>query len=563
MALQRLLPQVLAVFAWSFAAVAADPALVLTLMHSNDTHAHIEAFADPIPQGGITRRKTLIEQVRAEVGPDRPERSTLLVDAGDFAMGTPYFNTWEGSESVMAMNDMGYDAATFGNHEFDLGPARLARLLKGEPIVVAGQTHATEKPNFLMVSANVDVTAEPALQGLVFPHAVINKAGNRYGVIGVTAEDLASLSNTGPNIQVRDYIASVNAAAARLTADGIDKIILLSHSGYGVDTAKAGQLAGVDIIVSGHDHALLGDPARIAAATGSPDYGKRSRGPYPTEARNRDGHKVLIVSAYEWGRWLGRLDVEFDAAGHVLGGVDRSLFVDARKVPENPALATKLAAYKAPVDAYTTVVIGSNRMAPSHATPPGPRAAETPLGDLLSDLMEAAAQASDGAVAAFSNGGGLRADLPAGEVTYGHALTVLPFGNRMVVIDLSGRELLEVLERSVGPLYGDGGFLQLSRSLRLRYCAAAQGCENPLLPGGRITALRIAGQPLDLERTYRIATNDYLAGGGNGYTALGQPCKRPGGYCRDTGIVLLDLLVARLKTGEPLTTVVDGRIERH
>ena len=542
------------------------PEVTLTLLHSNDTHSRIESFIDTIPQGGVARRKTLINQVRGEVGAEH----TLLLDAGDFFQGTTFFNAWGGSESIMAMNDMRYDAATLGNHEFDLGVAGLARALKGGEVIIAGARHATEAATFPVVATNLDISGEPALHGLLHKYRVIEKAGNQYGVLGVVTEELPVISNLGPNIRVLDYVDSVNATTALLHMLGINKVILLSHSGYAVDKTKVPALSGVDIIVGGHDHALLGDAASVDAATADADHagqGGQVVGPYPTELRDRDGNKVLLVSAYEWGRWLGRLEVRFDANGNVIGGSDKSLFVDGRRIAEDPGLAAKVAHYKAPIDAFAGARIGASAMAfsraPGTAVPysPGLRTGETALGNLVSDLMQNAAGLSDHTVAAFTNGGGLRADIAAGDVTYGQALSVLPFGSTLYVMGLTGQDVIDLLEASVDKV-GGGGFLQLSKDLRMTWCAAAAGCVNPLKGGGQVTGIQIAGQPVDAGKAYRLATNNYTGGGGDGYEVLKNACKRPGNYCRDTGIVLLDLLVDELKTGTPLTAHLDGRITR-
>lgn len=544
---------------------AANSAVTLTLLHTNDTHSRIESFKDTLLQGGVARRKTLIEQARAEAGADR----TLLVDAGDYFQGTTFFNAWEGSESIMAMNDMRYDVATLGNHEFDLGPAKLARALKGENISIAGADYATETPSFPVVATNLDIQAESTLKGLLRKYAIIERGGHKYGVIGVVTSDLPVISNLGGNVRMLDYAKSVNSASALLQSLGVNKIILLSHAGYGVDIVKAAELSGVDIIVSGHDHALLGDPTKIDTATSSGSYsqGKYRVGPYPTEKTDRDGNKVLVVSAYEWGRWLGRLEVSFDANGKVISGSDKSMFVDGRTVAEDAALAAKVASYKAPVSAFSDVLIGSSAILFSAArgdTDPysaGVRTGETILGNLVTDLMQDATKLSDNAVAAFSNGGGLRADITEGDVTFGEALSVLPFGNTLYVMDLSGQDVIDLLEQSANAV-GGGGFLQLSRDLRMTYCADAATCVNPLKVGGKVTSISIAGQPVDASKTYRLATNNFTAAGGDGYTVLANACKRPGNYCRDTGIVLLDLLVDRLKTGTPLAATLDGRISR-
>lgn len=549
-------------------APAAGAAVTLTLLHTNDTHSRIESFTDTLLQGGVARRKTLVEQVRAEVG----SGNTLLVDAGDYFQGTTFFNAWEGSESIMAMNDMNYDAATLGNHEFDLGPAKLARALKGENIRIAATSYPTEAPSFPVVATNLDISAETTLKGLLRKYAIIERGGQKYGVLGIVTSDLPVIANLGDKVKMLDYVKSVNAASALLKSLGINKIILLSHYGYGVDITKASQLSGVDIIVSGHDHTLLGDTAYINSRTSDTGLsyagqGALAMGAYPNQLTNKEGDPLLVVSAYEWGRWLGRLEVGFDALGRVVGSSNKSMFVDGRTVAEDAGLAAKVASYKAPVAAFSNVQVGSSSMlfsaARGSASPfvAGVRSGETVLGNLVLDLIQTAAAGSDNAVAAFSNGGGLRADIAAGDVTFGQALSVLPFGNTLFVMDLTGQDVIDLMEASVSKV-GGGGFLQHSKNLRMTYCAVAESCANPLKTGGKVTSIQIAGQAVETGKTYRLATNNFTAGGGDGYDVLKAACQRPGNYCRDTGIVLLDLLVESLKTGTPLSASLDGRIER-
>jgi len=546
-----------------------DP-VTLTLMHSNDTHSRIQSFTDTLLQGGVARRKTLVEKARAEIDAGQSCKNQLLLDAGDFSQGTVFYNAWEGSESVMAMNAMGYDAATLGNHEFDLGVAKLARALKGENITIAGNSYTTEKPAFAMIATNVDAAAEPELKGLLRKYKIIERCGQTYGLIGVVTEDVPLISSPGANVKFLDYVSSVNTTAALLKAQGINKIIVLSHYGYGVDITKAKELSNVDIIVSGHDHKLLGSADYINAQTSDATYagqGNLSAGAYPTQLTNREGDPVLVVSSSEWGRWLGRLEVGFDAAGKVVTSSNKSMFVDGRNVAEDVALKAKVEQYFAPVDAFSSVLVGQSAMtfsADRGAASPfvvGLRAGETPLGNLITDLMQDAAKASDGAVAAFTNGGGLRAAIAQGNVTFGQALTVLPFGNTLFAMDLTGQEVIDLMETSASKV-GEGGFLQLSKDLRISYCADVTSCANPLKAGGRVTSVQIAGVAVDASKTYRLATNNFTAGGGDGYDVLKNACLRSGNYCRDTGIVMLDLLVTQLKAGKPLSAEVDGRITR-
>ena len=553
---------------------ASGSAVTLTLMHTNDTHSRIQSFADPLLQGGVARRKTLVEKTRAEIDVGQSCKNQLLLDAGDYSQGTVFYNAWEGSESIMAMNDMGYDAATLGNHEFDLGATKLARALKGDNVTIAGTSYPTETPAFAMVATNVDATLEPALNGLLRQFKIIERCGQTYGLIGVVTEDTPLISSPGANVKFLDYVSSVNTTAALLKAQGVNKIIVLSHYGYEVDITKAKALSGVDIIVSGHDHKLLGNASYLNAqtrdntlATPYPGQGSLSAGAYPTQLTNREGDPLLVVSSSEWGRWLGRLEVGFDANGKVVTSANKSMFVDGRGVIENATLKAKVDQYFAPVEAFSSVLLGQSAIAfPADRDTllpfvAGLRTGETVLGNLITDLMQATAATSDNAVAAFSNGGGLRAAIAQGDVRFGQALSVLPFGNTLFVMDLTGQEVIDLMEASISKLNG-GGFLQLSKGLRISYCADATHCANPLKAGGRVTAIQVAGAEVVRSQTYRLATNNFTAGGGDGYDLLKNACLRSGKYCRDTGIVLLDLLVAHLKTGTALSAQLGGRITR-
>ena len=544
--------------------------IALTLLHTNDTHSHLE----PVPrddelsagnqgpqQGGIARRKTLIDAVRAR------EPNMLLVDAGDSVQGTIFHNAWKGSAEIMALNALGYDAITLGNHEFDRGPAELGRALRGEPVEIAGTVYPTEKPRPPIIVTNVDAGAEPALRGLFAPSAVLERGGERIGILGVVTEDVPAISSPGPNVRFLDAVSSVQKEADRLHAAGINKIILLSHSGYPVDLERAPRWRGIDLIVSGHDHALLGDPATVE--TVAPGQGERVKGPYPTATAGADGAPVLVVSGYEWGRWLGRLKIAFDERGVIQRWEGQPMFVRGcafvrgavdcarQSAPEDPAVKARVASYRAPMDRFAQVVIGRAGMVFDGGRTPGLRTQEMPLGNLIADTMRTAAAGSDGAVAALVNSGGIRAGLNAGDATFENALAVLPFGNTLAVLDLTGEELVAALDYGVSRP-GEGAFPQVA-GLKLVYCAATP-CPATLRSGGRVTMLAVNDVPVNLAARYRIAVNSYLASGGDGYAMLKEACARPGGYCRDTGLLDLDLLVEAFKTQSPLVRRVEGRI---
>ncbi len=543
--------------------------ITITILHTNDTHSRLEAFprdnelsasnAGP-QQGGIARRKTLIDQIRAG------EPYVLLLDAGDNFQGTIFYNTWKGSAEVMALNALGYDAVTLGNHEFDMGPAELGRALRGEPAIIADAAYPTEKLQAPLVATNIDASREPALSGLFRPSVVLERGGERFGILGVVTEEVPRASSPGPNLRVLDYVTSVQAEANRLIEQGVNKIILLSHYGYPLDVEKAAQLSGVDVILSGHDHALLGDPDAIEAVASG--QGARVKGPYPTVVNAQDGEPVLIVSAYEWGRWLGQIRVSFDERGVAQSWQSQPLFMrgcefangamDCRQqiAPEDPTVKAQVETYREPINRFAVTLIGQAGIFFDGSREPGVRTREMPLGNLIADVLLASAARSDQAVAAIINGGAIRASLNQGDVTFENALNILPFGNTLTIIDLQGEALVATLDHGLAQP-GTGAFPQVA-GLKLRHCANLP-CTGALRSEGRVTELTVNGSPVRLTAAYRIATNSFIAGGGDAYTTFKDACAN-GAYCRDTGFLELDLLVEEFKSYSPVIRNIEGRI---
>jgi 2',3'-cyclic-nucleotide 2'-phosphodiesterase (5'-nucleotidase family) len=556
----------------------------LTLLHTNDAHSQLEAFTpygEP-EQAGAARRMTLIEAVRAQVG----EHYVLTVDAGDFSQGSLFYNAWRGSADMMALNAMRYDAVALGNHEFALGSSNLARLLKGQPVQIADRIYATEAPKMPILSANLDVTADPDLHDApLAPFAVVDKAGQRIGIIGAITPDLTVIANTGSDVRVLDYRKSVLRAVSALVRDGVNKIVLLSHAGYAADLAMLPSLAGIDIVVSAHDHPLLGDADAIAAM-GLAEQAEQVVGPYPTVLRNAFGHTTLLVGAYEKGRWLGRLDVTFDDAGDIIDWYGAPIFVQgcdgddcSQAVAEaDPFMATLVQAYAKPVADFSQDSLGEAGMFFDGSQNPGLRTQEMALGNLVADSMLELASRYDSAVVALINSGGLRAGIEAGRVTFGDILTVLPFGNTITVVDVSGEALVAALDNGLTWAYDaatgvsrtTGAFPQVA-GMRVTYCGdrvaairAAEpnlpACAASLLAGGVVTGLSVAGRAVALEATYRVATNNFLMGGGDNYQMFAEACAA-GRYCVDTGVLVVDALADEFFRHSPVERLVEGRIQ--
>ena len=250
----------------------APQADTLTILHTNDTHSQVEPIATGKRDGnhaGYARRLGIIQQERT-IDPN-----LILVDAGDFCQGTPYFNFYHGRIEIDAMNRMGYDAITLGNHEFDNGVDTLAAVLKNA--------------QFAIVSANYDVQGTP-LEGIVQPYTIVSRAGIRVGIlgVGVNPQGLIADKNFAP-VQYLDPFSSAQEAATELKMrHHCDIIICLSHLGTQTDEKLAMQSKYIDVIVGGHTHKIITN-----------HY-----------VENSEGHSVLLTQMGKSGARIGKITLK-------------------------------------------------------------------------------------------------------------------------------------------------------------------------------------------------------------------------------------------------------------
>lgn len=506
----------------------------LTILHTNDVHARVDQFdgsgntcdeeeaAANECVGGAARVKAAADAVRSEVA------NSILVDAGDQFQGTLFFNQYQGGEAQEMMNLLGYDAMTIGNHEFDSGPGTLGSFLRGI--------------NFPAVSANMDVSAEPELAGLIQPYAVLDVNGEKVGVVGVTTVETGILSSPGPNVVFNDAAASVQAAVDELTGQGINKIVVLSHLGYLADQDLAKAVTGVDVIVGGHSHTVLSNTAEDAS------------GPYPTVVDASDGAPVLVVSNGSYARTLGRLNVSFDADGVVTNFSGDPIALDS-SITQDETVQARVDALAAPVDSLKSQVIGSAAV-DLDGERTTCRFGECTMGNLITDAMRWKTQ-GEGVQLAITNGGGIRASIAAGDVTVGDVLTVLPFGNLISTFELTGEQVVEALENGVSRAEnpdneGTGRFPQVSG---LSYV------WDPASPvGSRIKAVDVMNedgtyQQIDLTATYKVASNDFMRGGGDGYEVFVNAAN-----AYDFGPSLDEAVQDYIAQNSPVEAVLEQRI---
>lgn len=480
----------------------------MTILHTNDTHANIEPCtvtcgAPNTNLGGVARRYTAIQAVKAEVS------NVLLVDAGDSFQGTLFFNYWQGLEEAHFMNELGYQAAAVGNHEFDSGPPALANFIAAA--------------DFPVLSANIDASAQVSLTGMIEPYTVIEVGGESIGVFGLTTEETSNISSPGPDVIFNDHTAAAAATVATLQGMGINKIVALTHLGYDVDVPLAASVSGIDVIVGGHSHTPLGP---------MPD----PQGPYPTVVTSPAGEPVLVVSAWEWGKYLGRLDVTFDSAGVVQDYNGDPIRMDDT-IPADPTIAADVAVWAEPIlGLQNTVIAATDVFLNGERTPV--RTSETNLGDLICDALLWQTEGDETQIC-ITNGGGIRASIGAGDITVGNVLTVLPFGNQVASMGLVGSDVIAALENGVSqwnPAAPPGRFAQVGG---MRYTF------DPSRPSGnRILTAEVENPdgsftPIDPDQIYRVTTNDFLRHGGDGYSVFAENAIDP----YDTWAVMADSVV--------------------
>ena len=500
----------------------------LTILHTNDFHSRFEPInkydsgcsaednAEGKCFGGSARLVTAVNDARARAG------NSILVDGGDQFQGSLFYTYYKGKVAAEFMNKLGYDAMTVGNHEFDDGPEVLAGFI--------------DTVDFPVLMSNANIENEELLTDRIMPSTVIEVGGEKIGLIGLTPEDTDELASPGPNITFSDPVPAVQAQVDKLTADGINKIIVLSHSGYGVDQRVAQETTGVDVIVGGHSNTYLSNTSDKAV------------GPYPTVVNG-----VQIVQAYAYGKFLGELNVTFDDDGNVVEAVGEPLIMD-NTVTEDQAALDRIAELAKPLDEIRNKVVAS-AAAPIEGDRSICRVQECEMGNLVADAMLARV-ADQGVQIAIANSGGLRASIDAGDVTMGEVLTVLPFQNTLSTFEISGQGIIDALENGVSQVEEVKGRFPQVAGLKFTWDPSVAPNE------GRIVEVLVAEGdsyvPIDPNKTYLVVTNNYVRNGGDGYKMFTGDDKN----AYDFGPDLADVTAEYLAANAPYTPYLDGRIQK-
>ncbi len=501
---------------WIPQIVAQGQGVTVQLIAFNDLHGNLEpanlTFTLPdgqrVPAGGVAYLATHINQLRQK------NSRTLLVSAGDAIGATPLLSAlFHDEPTIEALDAMQLAVNAVGNHEFDQGVAELLRLQKGgcHPQDGCRDNQRYGGAQFQYLAANVidEKTGKPILP----PYKIYTFAGVKMALIGMTLEGTPKIvSQRGiVGLRFQDEADTVNALIPELQKQGIKAIVVLVHEGglptggYNECPALSGAIVEivqrthpeVDLFITGHTH----------------------------QAYNCVVDGRVVTSAAAFGRLITDIDLVLDRRTQDVRTIQANNLIVTHDVPPDGKLTRLIKRYQALAEPLANRVIGQitadfRRTASASG--------EMPLGSLIADAQLAATRAPDqgGAVVAFMNPGGIRAELtytPPGDVTYGQAFAVQPFGNNLVTMTLTGAQIKELLEQQFdNPVPGQNRILQVSQGFSYRWSPTA-----PL--GQRVQAITLNGQPLVPSQTYRVTVNSFLADGGDNFTVLRQGQDRLGG----------------------------------
>ena len=456
----------------------------IVILHTNDVHGAIAGYAK------VAALKDAYEARGAYV---------LLMDAGDFIQGDPTVSTSEGATAVELMNLAGYDVVSLGNHEFDYGYQNLKDL--------------EADADFAIVDANVLYNGRVAFEdNLVFTAP----DGTKIGVFGLDTPETATKAHPA-KIQGVTFLAGedlydcAQEQVDALTAEGCNYVICLGH--LGIDDESAGNRSidllenvdGIDVFIDGHSHSTRADLLDATDGTGMVG-------------------NTMVTSTGTKLESIGVVTIDAE------GVITTFTTPVADLTAEDADVAARAAAIQKEIDDEYGTVFAKTEVALNGEREPGNRTEETNLGDLITDALVWGAEREGTEVdAAVTNGGGIRASIAAGDITKKDINTVLPFGNTLSIVQVTGAELLEALEASTYCTPTSiGGFPQVS-GIEFTVDTTKAYDQGELYPGStyygpksiqRVTIETVGGEPFDANATYTIATNDFMAAGGDTYYAF-------------------------------------------
>lgn len=472
------------------------------IMHVNDTHGRVDA--GKYDGMGLARVSTIVKQTRAE------DPNVLFLDAGDTIHGTVFASLTKGESVIRVMNEMGYDAMITGNHDYNYGLDRIEKLQNtmNFPVLVSNLTYKD--------------TGEKVFK----PYTIkILPNGVRIGIFGLATPETAYKTNP-TNVEAvtfDDPIAAAKESVTALKAQGINYIIALSHLGIDEDSIYtsikvAQEVDGIDLIVDGHSHTTLEDGMWVK--------------------------ETLIVQSGFYDKNLGEVTVKLNKDGSKVETA--KLFTKKyalENVEEDPAIIAIVDEVNKENEKITSVVVGETPVI-LDGERNDVRVGETNLGDMITEAV----LAKTGAEGVITNGGGIRASIQKGTITRGDIISVLPFGNYVIVKEISGQDLKDAIENGIQSYPDTRGAFPHVAGFTFKF--------DPMNEiGNKVYDITFNdGEKLDLARTYKIATNDFMAVGGDKYTSL------KGKKTVNEYEGLEEILGEYIKTNGITHTIIDGRV---
>ena len=500
----------LSIFALFFPASAAYcDQAEVRVLYMNDFHG----FAESYKPYGSNESVGGIAYLAFAADTLRKEKPSLFLAAGDMIQGNNWANLFQGKSVIELMNRMKFDAMTLGNHEFDFGQEALVERAR--------------EATFPFLAANVE--------GLPFvsPYTIKTVEGIRIAVIGIISDETPVLTHP-KNVKGLKFLSPSKTTDkyVKELRSGADVIIVLSHMGYQADMMLADRVKDVDVIVGGHSHTDLERATQIG--------------------------KTIIVQAWEHARALGVLDLKLENK-KIVGFTDRLVDIKPGQMKKDSAVSAIVDKYTEKVDKLVHEVVGETKV---ELDGENTRGRETNLGDLVADVV----RQKSGAMIAVLNGGSIRAGIKKGRIKLEDIYTALPFDNYIVAFSITGNQIRDILEHALSSIdRGGGSFPQVS-GVTFTFSHTPGGPVN-------VKDILVGGAPLEPDKLYTVATNDFIAAGGDGYTFFkdvlrssreysteGGSVKGEGVVYSDPGTWVRDAVVDYIKARKVISPKVEGRI---
>lgn len=469
----------------------------LTLLFTNDTHNRLESFHDVELDknvGGIIRRSRYFEEIRKQ------NPMSLILDAGDAFQGTPYYNFYLGEADIRAMNLMGYDVMTVGNHDMDNGIENLKK--------------QTQYAQFPLLNANI-IDQKTGL--LIFrPFHIFDVHGIKVAVIGLISEHAwqAVATSNKEGYAIKDPFTVANELVSQLRPQ-VDLIISLNHMGIWDDEILPQKVAGIDIILGGHSHTMMKEAKLIKNG-------------------NQNGiGGTLMQHAFTKGVYVGRLDITLDEEGQITHYDTKAILVDERFDPR--PLEDMLHKYGEKLEKSMGEVIGT---ASASMSTEGKYNGPFALGSLLADMIKESADAEVG----IMNTGGVRSGLLKGPISVGAVYEIMPFDNAVSTLEMQGKELKKIVIENTQ---------RLGVSKNMQFSGLVYQIN-----GKNVTEIKINGKKLEMERWYTIAAPDYVVLGNEAISF------ESGRKIRQTGQLIRDIMIQYIRQHKTIHPPQDQRLIR-